>query len=83
MYSTIDESTKNAIRRNYKRTSVLVGDLVAGKLGGSQEIAESEQFFESNTTLYREDIEEAIYDVFSKFYIPYTNVKIKTKYDAN
>ena len=61
----------------------MVGDLVAGKLGTSQEVTESEQMFEKNTNMFRIDIEEALYDVLSRFYIPYTNIKIQTQYGAS
>lgn len=80
LYTIIDESVKNAIRRVLNIPPVLVGDLVAGKLGGTAEIKENEALFEEGTLKYREDIEEALYDVISRFYIPYTNIKIKTKY---
>jgi transcriptional regulator with PAS, ATPase and Fis domain len=83
MYDLIDNATKNSIRRVVNVPPVLVGDLVAGKLGTSQEVTESEQMFEKNTNMFRIDIEEALYDVLSKFYIPYTNIKIQTQYGAS
>jgi hypothetical protein len=83
MYDLIDNATKNSIRRVVNVPPVLVGDLVAGKLGTSQEVTESEQMFEKNTNMFRIDIEEALYDVLSKFYIPYTNIKIQPRYGAS
>lgn len=83
MYTIIDDSTKNAIRRVLNVPPVLVGDLVSGKLGTSQEIVEAEQYFEKNTERFRVDIEEGLYDILSKFYIPFQNIKIARRYGTN
>lgn len=64
-FEKTEQSTKDAIRSRYKIPGILACDLIAGKLGGSQEIKDATIYYNGITAKHRAVFEEVLTEVFA------------------
>lgn len=72
-FEATEISISNNLRKQFLIPPVLIGDLVAGKLGTSQEISDAINFFNGVTTEQRENISEVFKQIFAHFKTPIFN----------
>lgn len=73
LYQKTEDAVKESIRSNYMIPPVLVGDLVAGKLGTSQEIQDATLYFNTITSDDRMIFEEVFTELFKHWHIENAN----------
>ncbi len=73
LYEHTETSVKESIRSRYKIPPVLVGDLVAGKMGTAQEIQDATLFYNTVTADKRMIFEEVFTELFKYWHQPNAN----------